>query len=103
SWGIRRWAMTTKLAAATSATKNIATPPTTNVNKVAATSSGTCDRDDNSREWSPGGRKSTARCSLESTNMVTDSELAKFPGASSANSSSNLLGFSTRPTTVRGT
>ena len=83
--------MTVKLAAAISATRNIASVVTTSTTTAATTSSPTSPRADTIRPCAPGGRNEVTRSSSAFTSMVTDSDCANVDGASSTKSSFEIV------------
>ena len=112
SWRRRRWATTTKPAAAIRATSSrttVAKPST----PAAAVARSVWVAVGQSRRPMAGGarlepatvprRKAVARSWLARTRIVTDFGGSAAAGATRANSSSRSPGFSTRPTTVRST
>ena len=80
SCGRRRCAMTAKLAAAMSATRNITTVLTTRVVIVATRLSGTLPLEATIRPVSPGGRNDSTRDSLAFTIIWTSSDWASADG-----------------------
>jgi hypothetical protein len=109
----RRWATTTKLAAATSETRKSATAATVSTITAAATSSGRSCLPE-ILMWSEpmvapsvsvGSAPAKASTCASGASTRSDTELgeARLDGGWRTNSSSRSLGFSTTPTTVRWT